>query len=218
MDIFISKHMYDTWPNVSLGILEYDIEIAPTNQETQAVIDEVLSQLQNVDEITQIPTIRDTRDAYKACGKSPSKYRSAAEAMLRRIKQKKGLYKINNVIDIQNMMSVSSGYSIGSYDASQIEGDVILDVAKEGMSYQGIGKEDINISNLPVLFDDAGPFGNPSSDSIRAMIKEDTKKIVTVVYSFSEDDLADFLLQYQDILEEFTSAQNIELSIVDVLE
>ena len=35
--------------------------------------------------------------------------------MLRRIIKQKGLYQINNIVDINNYMSISSGYTVGSY-------------------------------------------------------------------------------------------------------
>ncbi len=219
MNLFISKRISNTLKDVSLGILEYEVDVQASNDELQQLIAQVQDQVAQIETpITQIPTVRDTRQAYKACGKSPSKYRNAAEALLRRIKQHKGIQPINNVIDIQNMMSISTGYSIGSYDMDHLEGDIVLDVAPQESSYEGIGKERVNISNLPALFDDGGAFGTPTSDCVVAMITPETKRVLTVIYSFSQDDLADTLLQYQDVLEAYTNAKHIELSIVDVPE
>lgn len=42
--------------------------------------------------------------------------------------------------------------------------------APEGTAYRGIGKDVLNIEFLPVLFDEEGPFGNPTSDNDRTMI------------------------------------------------
>ena len=75
----------------------------------------------------------------------------AAEAMLRRIVKGNGLYRINNVVDINNLISVSSGYSIGAYDMAQLEEFVQLRCAEDGCHYDGIGKSSVNIGHLPVL-------------------------------------------------------------------
>ena len=112
-----------------------------------------------MEDIRKINAVEDTRAAYKLLGNNPSKYRNAAEAMLRRIIKQKGLYQINNIVDINNYMSISSGYTVGSYMLENIDGDVCLDVQKEDAYYDGIGKEKVNYSKMPVLFDGKGAFG-----------------------------------------------------------
>lgn len=219
MEIYISNKIAKAWPKTKLGVIEYEVTVKENDQKVKSVMDQVIEQCPtSTQEISQMTSIHDTREAYKAFGKSPSKYRNAAEAMLRRVINKKGLYTINNIVDINNIMSISTGYSIGSYDKSELEGSVMLDIAGKNAHYAGIGKEKVNIENLPVLFDDAGAFGNPTSDSQRAMITEKAHSILTVIYSFSEEDLADTLLDYQDLLEALTDAKNIELSIIDIPE
>ena len=42
-------------------------------------------------------------------------------------------------------MSISSGYTVGSYMLENIDGDVCLDVQKEDAYYDGIGKEKLII-------------------------------------------------------------------------
>ena len=88
---------------------------------------------------------------YRSCLLYTS-YRNSAEAMLRRIAQGKGLYYINNAIEINNLFSVKTGYSLGTYDLDRIEGDVELRRSPEGEHYRGIGKEAVNIGCLPVLY------------------------------------------------------------------
>ena len=93
----------------------------------------------------------------QGAGKVSHEYRNAAEAMLRRLVKGSGLYRINNVVDINNLVSVSSGYSIGSYGISELHGPVTLRQAPEDTHYAGIGKDSVNIGFLPVLYDDEGP-------------------------------------------------------------
>ncbi|CUH97254.1 hypothetical protein P22_3381 [Propionispora sp. 2/2-37] len=82
--------------------------------------------------------------------------------MLRCIVKGNGLYHINNIVETNNLVSISSGYSIGSYDVSCLSGNITLHRALDGASYEGIGKGAINIEHLPTLYDDIGAFGNPA--------------------------------------------------------
>ena len=105
--------------------------------------------------------------------------------MHRRILQGKGLYQINNVVDTGNLISIKTGYSLGAYDVEKLEGDILWTATGVGVHYQGIGKEAVNIEFLPVLRDALGYFGNPNSDSTRAMITDKTSEILLCIYSFS---------------------------------
>ena len=71
--------------------------------------------------IKQMPPIHATREAYKKFGKAPSRYRPAAEALLRRIVKGEELYKINTLADLVNLASIYTGYSIGGFDLDKIQ-------------------------------------------------------------------------------------------------
>ena len=165
--------------------------------------------------IAKMQHIASTREAYRALGKSPHEYSNAAEAMLRRLVKGSGLYRINNVVDINNLVSVSSGYSIGSYGISELHGPVTLRRAPEDTHYAGIGKDSVNIGFLPVLYDDEGPFGNPTSDSRRAMIREGSREIMSVVYSFDgADGLNEWLPRFRELLETFCGVSEMKTMII----
>ena len=74
-----------------------------------------------MEDIRKINAVEDTRAAYKLLGNNPSKYRNAAEAMLRRIIKQKGLYQINNIVDISNFVMLETGQPIHMYDYDKIK-------------------------------------------------------------------------------------------------
>ncbi|MBR5590195.1 MAG: hypothetical protein IKW40_01545, partial [Anaerotignum sp.] len=159
--------------------------------------------------------IQSTRKAYKALGKEPNRYRSSAEAMCRRIAKERGLYYINNVVDINNYLSIKSGYSMGTYDLAHTKGDITWMRAPEGTAYRGIGKDVLNIEFLPVMFDEEGPFGNPTSDNDRTMITDATKDLLLVYYAFDGDaDLPALLDEAKDLLEKYAGGTDFELNIL----
>lgn len=94
-----------------------------------------------VDSVKDIDAIRATRDAYRALGKDPSRYRPSAEALCRRVLRGMQLYRVSTVVDLVNLVSMETGYSIGGFDADKIVGDrLVLGVGRDGEPYEGIGR------------------------------------------------------------------------------
>ena len=108
----------------------------------------------------------------------------SSESLIRRVRRGDELYHINSVVDVNNLISVKSGLSVGSYDLEKVHGPVILRKADAGEGYTGIGKEFLDMENMIVLADDDGIFGSSMSDSTRAMVTESAKDILTVIYCF----------------------------------
>ena len=117
-------------------------------------------------------------------GKDPARYRGSAEALLRRLVGGKHFPNVNCVVDIINYVSVESRLPIGLYDLAQLEGDVVFRAGKKGETYKGIGKFDLNLEDLPVFCDAAGPHGSPTSDSERTMVTPTTENVAAILISF----------------------------------
>lgn len=219
MDIKISKELSTLCPNATLMVVSYEAEVKKSSAGLLALLEKTIKELQKrytMADIPEIPHIKDTRTAYRNLGKSPTAYRNAAEAMLRRIVKGNGLYHINNVVEINNLISVTTGYSVGSYDTDCLSGKVEWKRAPDGESYQGIGKDVLNIEHLPTLYDENGAFGNPTSDSRRAMISTGVHRISSVVYSFSGiDELNSIATQYQELLAAYCSVKKSDVVIIN---
>jgi DNA/RNA-binding domain of Phe-tRNA-synthetase-like protein len=169
----------------------------------------------SMEDITKIPAINAARKAYKQCGKDPSRYRPSADSLIRRIVKGNDLYRVNNVVDYLNLVSIQTGISIGGYDTSKIVGNPIMDIGSATEVYYGIGRGILNIEGLPVLRDDKGAFGSPTSDSERTMISKETNHAAFVFYDFGEPKQLDIYLDslLQDLVRLF-SATDIHLSYV----
>ena len=126
------------------------------------------------------------------------------------------LYYINNVVDINNYLSIKSGYSMGTYDLAKTKGDIRWMRAPEGTAYRGIGKDVLNIDFLPVLFDEEGPFGNPTSDNDRTMITDATEDLLLVYYAFDgAEDLPGASLRSKGLTgKNMQGAENLETEIL----
>ena len=219
MNIRIADELREEWPGTAMGILEYEADVTPSSKELLKAFDGVIEDLSDeyeMEDIAKLPHIEATRKAYKALGKNPTEYRNAAEAMLRRVVKSSGLYHINSVVEVNNLISITSGYSIGSYDIDELKGDVVLKAAEKDAHYAGIGKSSVNIGCIPTLHDDEGAFGNPTSDSQRAMIKEGHRSIMTVLYAFDGTaDLQRWLDEFAADLKKYAGVGEIRTYIVE---
>ena len=119
------------------------------------------------------------------------------------------------MVDVNNLISIKSGLSVGSYDLEKLKGDFVLRRALPGETYQGIGKELLNMENFLVLCDEEGIFGSSHSDSVRAMVTEETKDILTVIYCFDEETKLDVLLEKaKGSFQEYASATVVDTEVI----
>ena len=135
--------------------------------------------------LKDLTSIAATRLIYKACGKDPSRYRPASEALIRRMLQGKELYQRDTLVDLVNLASIAFGYSIGGFDADKFVGNTLtLGIGREGEPYEGIGRGLINIHGLPVYRDALGGVGTPTSDHERTKMTLDTRHLVVLINGY----------------------------------
>jgi DNA/RNA-binding domain of Phe-tRNA-synthetase-like protein len=162
-----------------------------------------------------MPAINASRRAYKACGKDPARYRLSAEALLRRVLKRGEIYQINNVVDLLNLVSISTGFSIGGYDADKIEGDAAFGIGEKDEPYSGIGRGELNIECMPVFRDRNGAFGTPTSDSQRTSVSLNTKRFLMIIINYgastSINEATEMAIY---LLKKYAKATNIELKTI----
>lgn len=219
-NISIDKEMKALWPPVRVGCMQYKVKVEKKNEELWKYLKkDIYKQARDAVfdyGVNEISNIRESRAAYKAFGKDPSRYRVSSEALIRRIGQGKGLYEVNTVVDANNLISVESGFSVGSYDASRIDDELIFRIGREGETYKGIGKDEIKIDALPVIADGRGPIGSSTSDSERAMITPEASEVLTLIYSFSDNSDLEKALEYgKRYMEKYAGAAEVEIWIVE---
>lgn len=164
----------------------------------------------SIEDIKKNPAIEATRDAYKKAGKDPNRYRPSSEALCRRILRGLPLYQINTLVDIINLVSIRTGYSIGGFDRSKIKGNVLtLGIGKNDEPYEAIGRGTMNIEGLPVYRDEEGGIGTPTSDEERTKLDIDTTHFLAIINGYSGndglDEAAGLLIS---LLEEYTCCAN----------
>jgi len=224
--VTIDANLLEKCPRVALACVTADVLTRSTSPELEQelrVCEERILNLPEPKTVLESPAILATRSAYKALGKDPARYRGSAEALLRRVIADKGLPRVNNVVDIINVVSVESRLPIGLYDLQHVQGDILFRAGRAGETYKGIGKYDLNLEGLPVFCDALGPHGSPTSDSERTMVTEATRQVLGIIISFggsspgSSSGLHAAADRLATLLREHASAENADVALVPAL-
>ena len=206
-------------PQMRLGLLQASVKVEKSNDALLKVLDQCIDTEARADfpAIREIETINQARSGYKVLGKDANRYRPSADSLHRRITKERGLYTINNAVEIINIISIKSGFSIGGYDLNKIQGNISFRKGKADETYFGLGRGKLNIENMPLLSDDVSAFGCPTSDSERTSITENCKEMLMVFFDFGADEsLQHFLDRSSSLLEEFAGGRNISIEIRNV--
>lgn len=217
--IIISAELKALCPQLRLCCIGADVIVQNSSMELLSEIStqmELIKKSFTIETIRDIPTILASRTAYKSCGKDPARYRLSAEALLRRVVSGKELYYINNVVDQLNLVSITTGFSIGGYDADQIDGSVVFGIGLANEPYSGIGRGELNIEFLPVFRDDVGPFGTPTSDSQRTEVTEKTTNFLMVLIDFGGDVLLEKASCLAgNLLKKYCQTEKLEILMIE---
>lgn len=212
MKLTIDKTITDKVP--SFNVIAYTMEVE--NAKTK-LVDEYLVALSqeylnkyDMTEIVNIPKLKEARDGYKKLGKDPSHTRPACEALLRRTVKGTGLYRLGDIIDLGNVLSLLTMRSVCVVDADKLVGDINIRIGKDNEPYEGINRGFINITNLPVYEDEIGPFGTPTSDTYRTMVNDKTTKIFIMIICFSQQEIEKDENLLLALYQKYAGAQSIK--------
>lgn len=216
VDIKVSEEIKSACPDFVGVALWADVENSQFNEELWKEINKFSVEYRakyTTDSIKNMTPILATRQAYKSLGKDPSRYRPSSEALCRRMLKGLDLYQIDTLVDLINLVSIASGYSIGGFDADKIVGDrLILGVGEKDEPYEGIGRGLLNIESLPVYRDAVGGIGTPTSDNERTKITVDTKHLLTIINGYSGMDGLEEAAKYmEELLSRYAKAKSIEI-------
>ena len=176
-----------------IGILQMDgVHVQESSPELKAMLsrlaDEYAARYKN-QALGEIGTVRQIRGIFHKAGLDPTRYRPSSESLLRRAVKGKGLYFINSVVDLVNYFSLKTLWPIGLYDVDKLHPHITWRIGQEGESYEGIGRDRLNLAHFPLLVDQEGPFGSPISDSMRTRVTEASTRILWITFAPTGSDI-----------------------------
>ena len=211
MEIKVSEEIKKACPQFAGIAIRATVENTAYSESLWKKIDEFTiryREMYTTDSIKDMVTIHATREAYKKCGKDPSRYRPSGEALCRRILRGISLYQIDTLVDLINLVSIRYGYSIGGFDADKIQGDSLeLGIGRAEEPFEGIGRGTLNIEGLPVYRDRAGGIGTPTSDNERTKMGLETRRILAIVNGYNgREGLAEAAGMIQELLRKYADS------------
>ncbi len=85
--------------------------------------------------LSEIPSLAAWRAAFRAFGVDPTRYRSAAESLLRRLTKKGDIPSINALVDLCNLVSIRYALPVAAFDARALSGAVTVRFAAGDESF-----------------------------------------------------------------------------------
>lgn len=218
ISITLSPEILSACPDLHVLVIACDVKNTASDihlWEDISKVEEEIRSTVTLPEINKWTPISATRKAYKALGKDPNRYRPSSESLRRRILRGLPLYKIDTLVDVINLISIQTGYSIGGFDADKIVGDLVLGVGKEGEIYHGIGRGLLNIEGLPVYRDEVAGVGTPTSDEERTKIGMETTSLLMIINGYSgKEGLLDAGRSSVNLLRKYVSAESVEMELI----
>ena len=206
---------------IAIGMLEAeDVTTNPLPPEYTAENDRVVGRLVGLyagKQPADIPGVSETRALFHQLDVDPTKHRPSSEALLRRVLQGKGMPVVHPAVDVCNLCSLEHQIPLGLYDRDTVEGAVYVRAGREGEGYSGIRKQRVHLAGRLLVADDHGPFGAPTSDSLRTAVGPNTRRLLVVLFCPMEragQTLTGLLEHISERLTRFCSARVVSVRVV----
>lgn len=218
-EIIIDERIKAVCPDMKIGVIRAKVTNSDTSAELWSEIEresEVIKQQYELLEINKRPAVAQTRTLYRALGKDPNRYRVASEALCRRVIRGLGLYRIDTLVDLINLVSMKTGYAISGLDGDKLVGNILsMGVGEEGEEYHGIGRGLLNISGMPVYRDAVGGVATPTSDEERTKITIDTCTLQMNINGFGPEMPMEKAVAWSvGLLQKYAHATEVETAIL----
>ena len=94
--------------------------------------------------LSEIASLAAWRAAFRSFGVDPTQYRSAAEALLRRLTKKGDIPSINALVDLANMVSIRHALPIAVVDTRALALPITVHFADGSEIFRNLGQEEVD--------------------------------------------------------------------------
>ncbi len=140
------QDILDTFPDVCGGvILANGVQNNPT---PPALLDQYMAEqvatLARIDRpLAELPSLSAWRGAFRRFGVNPTKYRSATEALLRRLTKKGDIPSINTLVDIGNLVSIRYALPVAMFDLRDVTDGITVRLADGHERFTELGNDTV---------------------------------------------------------------------------
>jgi DNA/RNA-binding domain of Phe-tRNA-synthetase-like protein len=188
------NHKFKTFPEareilsgLSIGYIEFKgayvkLKSNQAKQLLDSAVEGAKEKFPSVEAVKDDPEVKSVRELFRKVGLDPNKEVPSGEALIKRAVSGENVPFVNNVVAINNYLSIKSGYPCGVYDSDNINGMIRFYIGKEGGQYIALGGRMKKTDNQLLLRDDISIFGGATADSQRTAISKLTKNILMIIY------------------------------------
>src|SRR5579884_2650337 len=97
--------------------------------------------------LSQVKSLVAWRSAFREFGVDPTQYRSAAEALLRRLTKKGDIPSINLLVDLANLVSIRYALPVAVFDTHVLTGTVTVHFADGSERYTTLGLSETQVDH-----------------------------------------------------------------------
>ena len=187
-----SPEMWDQFPQLVPGLLVVDgIEAgADPGALITPLMDRARERLKDQTE-SQLPEIAAWRQAFSQMGMKPTKYRCAAEALLRRFKKDDDLPRLHPLVDFCNAVSLAYAFPVAVIDLDKVDGFLEVRHAAGHEEHMAFNGEIENPTPGEVIFADASEHAHARRWTFRqsrlSTISPETARVLIVSEALHED-------------------------------
>jgi len=133
---------------------------------------------------SQMPEISAWRQAYSRMGLKPSKYRSAAEALLRRFKREGDLPRLHPLVDLCNAVSIAFALPVAVFDLAAVKEYLEVCHARGTEQYLAFSGQIETPSPGEIIFRDAADQAHARRWTFRqsrlSTVRPETEKVLII--------------------------------------
>lgn len=146
MEVIFQYHpdVLDRYPNLRAGVILVN---GLHNATTPGSLRQIYSQEQctvieriGQSPLSEMPSLAAWRAAFRLFGVDPTQYRSAVEALLRRLTKKGDIPCINTLVDLCNLVSIRYALPIAAFDLRALQLPVTVRFASGSERYTPLGE------------------------------------------------------------------------------
>jgi DNA/RNA-binding domain of Phe-tRNA-synthetase-like protein len=203
-------------------VLAKSVTIKPTPPELAAQLDTLIAK--RATEEFPPPHVKEAvRDMLRKGGFKPSGRNKPSSEYLAQAAREGRFPRINNLVDINNLLSLQSGLPMSLLDTDALGGHIEIRYGSDGEKYvfNPAGQE-IDLKGLICVCRREGsasvPLGNAIKDSMTAKLKDSTRDVIGIVYcargALERSGLESLVGEFGELLTHFGGAASVEARVV----
>ena len=174
--------------------------------------------------LSELPTLSAWRKAFRGFGVDPTQYRSAAEALLRRLTKQGELPSIGTLVDLANLVSIRYALPVAVFDERGISGGTTVRFARGDERWADLGSSQTEHPDPgEVIFVDAADVVSARRwcwrQSAGSAARYDTTEILVTVeghHATAENDVTRALADLEALLAAHAAPASLRSAVLSV--